>query len=403
MNVPCTFAMATLAAFGLTLGCSREEPAEDVALEEPPAVTMPGRVRETAEETAQVSEASYTTETFGETADGRQVTAYKLENANGVTATLIDYGAILVSLNVPGNDGEFADIVLGCDTVECYATESPYFGAIVGRYANRIAEGKFTLDGEEYNLAVNNPPNHLHGGDVGFDKVLWNAEPFSDASGVGVTFTYLSPDGEEGYPGNLNVSAKYVLTNNNELRIDYEATTDKATPVNLTHHSYFNLQGHDAGKILDHELMIAADRYTPTDDTLIPTGEIAPVEGVPFDFTEPTPIGERIDQVEGGYDLNYVLNSDTGTLALAARVHEPDSGRVMEIFTTEPGIQFYSGNFLDGSFEGKNGAVYNQHEGFCLETQHFPDSPNQENFPSTILRPGETYTHTIVHKFTTQE
>lgn len=352
-----------------------------------------------------LNQAKIVEDTFGTAPDGSEVTSYLLTNASGSRAELIDYGATLVSLYVPDASGEFADVVLGCDTVECYATQSPYFGATTGRYANRIAKGKFTLDGTEYTLAVNNDPNHLHGGNVGFNKVMWEAEPFTNDDAAGVVFTYVSPDGDEGYPGELTTKVTYTFTNDDKLRIDYEATTDKPTVVNLTHHSYFNLSGHKAGSILDHELQIEADRYTPTDDTFIPTGELAPVEGTPFDFTEMTPIGERIDQVPGdpgGYDLNYVLNSGGGELALAATVKDPKSGRVMKIYTTEPGIQFYTGNFLDASFAGKDGAKYAKNTAFCLETQHFPDSPNQPDFPSTVLRPGEKYTHTIVHEFSAE-
>jgi aldose 1-epimerase len=312
------------------------------------------------------------------------------------------YGATLVSLEVPDREGNFADITLGCDSLEGYLSASPYFGSTVGRYANRISKGKFTLDGVEYTLAQNNGENHLHGGIQGFDKVIWEAEPVRMEEAVGVKFVYLSKDGEEGYPGNLTSTVAYMLTDRDELRISYELETDKATPVNLTHHSYFNLAGQGNRDILDHELMIDADKYTPVDEGLIPTGEIRNVEGTPMDFTTPHTIGERIDQVEGGYDHNFVLRGDGGTLILAARVYEPESRRVMQIRTTEPGIQFYSGNFLDGSITGKAGKVYHKHYGFCLEPQHFPDSPNKPNFPSTILRPGDRYMSLTVFKFTTQ-
>jgi len=338
----------------------------------------------------------------GQLPDGQNVDLYVLMNASGLRARVMTYGATLVSLEVPGRDGNFADITLGCDSLEGYLLASPYFGSIVGRYANRIAKGKFTLDGVEYTLAQNNGENHLHGGIQGFDKVIWDAEPVKVEEARGVKFVYLSKDGEEGYAGNLTCTVTYLLTDNDELRISYEAETDKATPVNLTHHSYFNLAGQGNGDVLDHELTLNADKYTPVDEGLIPTGEIRSVTDSPMDFTTPHTIGERIDQVEGGYDHNFVLRGGGGTLILAARVYEPESGRVMEIRTTEPGIQFYSGNFLDGSITGKAGKVYHKHYGFCLEPQHFPDSPNKPNFPSTILRPGDRYMSLTVFKFTTQ-
>jgi aldose 1-epimerase len=336
---------------------------------------------------------------FGTLPDGRKVEIYTLVNKNGLKARLINYGGILVSLETPDRKGRMGDIVLGHDSLEGYLKSSPYFGCIVGRYGNRIAKGRFTLDGAEYKLATNNGPNHLHGGLKGFDKVVWAAQPVSEQDARGVKFNYLSPDGEEGYPGNLLVRVTYLLTDRNELSIRYEAETDKATPVNLTHHSYFNLAGQGEGDILGHELRLDAPSYTPVDEGLIPTGQIAAVAGTPFDFTKPAVIGARIAQVPGGYDHNYVLGSGGGKLAPAARVSEPRSGRVMEIATTEPGIQFYTGNFLDGTITGKGGKVYNKHYGFCLETQHFPDSPNQPGFPSTILRPGQKYHSLTVHTF----
>jgi len=339
---------------------------------------------------------------YGTTSDGQVVKAYTLTNTHGLRAMLIDYGATLVSLETPDRDGKLANITLACPNLESYEKNSPYFGAIAGRCANRIAKGKFSLDGKAYTLAVNNEPNHLHGGIKGFDKVVWQSAGFTSDAGVGVTFTYVSKDMEEGYPGNLTTTVKYTLTNDNELSFTYEATTDQATVVNLTQHSYWNLGGHGAGTILDHVLQINANRFTPGDATMIPTGEIAPVAGTPLDFTTPTPIGARIDQVEGGYDLNYVLNDTTPELHFAARVSDPKSGRVMEIHTTEPGIQFYSGNFLDGSFEGLDGVVYPKHSGFCLETQHYPDSINKPEWPTVVLRPGETYRHYTVHKFTAE-
>jgi aldose 1-epimerase len=338
-------------------------------------------------------------EAFGQMPDGQKVDLYVLTSGKGVSAKVMTYGATLVSLGVPDRNGDVGDITLGCDSLEGYMAASPYFGSTVGRYANRIANGKFTLDGVEYTLATNNEENHLHGGIKGFDKVLWQAEPFREEKMVGVKFVYFSKDGEEGYPGNLACTVTYMLTDGNELRITYEAETDKATPVNLSHHSYFNLAGQGEGDILSHELMIVADKYTPVDAGLIPTGEIQDVAGSPMDFSTPHLIGERIDQVEGGYDHNYVLMSGGGELAFAARVYESKTGRVMEIHTTEPGIQFYSGNFLDGTITGKAGKVYKQHYGFCLEPQHFPDSPNKPNFPSTILQPGAKYLSRTIFKF----
>ena len=352
--------------------------------------------------------ASVEQEPFGTMPDGREIRLYTLTNANGLEMRVIDYGGIIVSLRVPDREGEMEDVALGYDALPDYLEENPYFGAIIGRYGNRIAGGQFTLDGETYQLATNNGPNHLHGGVQGFDKVVWDAEPFEDERGVGLVFTYTSPAGEEGYPGTLTTTVTYLLTDEDELVFDYEATTDAATPVNLTQHSYFNLAGHDAGDVLDHRLMINADAFTPVDATLIPTGELRPVEGTPFDFREPTAIGARIEADDEqvrfglGYDHNFVLrreNADADSLVLAARVTEPTSGRVMEVYTTEPGIQFYSGNFLDGTLTGKDGVVYEQRSGFCLETQHFPDSPNQPDFPSTTLRPGETYHTRTVYAF----
>ena len=349
--------------------------------------------------------ASVKKEAFGKTSDGVAVERYTLTNTNGMTAKIITYGAILTELDVPDRDGKLGDVVLGFDNLKDYLAGHPYFGATVGRVANRIAKGEFTLDGKKYKLAVNNPPNSLHGGQKGFDKVVWQAEPETLPDAAAVKFTYVSKDGEEGYPGNLSVTVVYTLTNNNALRLDYKATTDKATPVNLTNHTYFNLAGPKAGDILDHELTIAADKYTPADDALLPTGEIKPVKGTPLDFSKPHRIGERIDQLKGdpvGYDHNYVLNSGGKELALAARVREPKTGRIMEMYTTEPGVQFYTGNFLNGKEKGRGGVAYRKHWGFCLEAQHFPDSLHHENFPSIILKPGETYKQTTIYKFTTR-
>ncbi len=338
---------------------------------------------------------------FGQTPDGTPVDLYTLKNRQGMVCKVMTYGAIITEVHVPDRQGHYDDVVLGFDNLDGYLQGHPYFGAIVGRVANRIAQGKFTLNGKTYTLATNNPPNHLHGGIKGFDKVVWQAESVQLTDGVGVRFTYLSQDGEEGYPGNLKVEVAYMVTDNNELRIDYRATTDQDTPVNLTNHSYWNLAGPEHGDILDHVMMINADQYTPVDETLIPTGELKPVAGTPMDFRQPTAIGARLDQVGGnpvGYDHNYVVNGG-GKLALVARVDEPTTGRQMDVLSTQPGVQFYTGNFLDGKLTGKKGVVYRQHQGFCLETQHFPDSVNHPNFPSTILKPGETYAQTTVYRF----
>lgn len=358
-----------------------------------------------------------TSEPFGELPDGTAVELYTVTNANGVVMKATNYGGVLTSLMVPDADGQLEDVVLGFDSVagytsDAYRASNPYFGAIIGRYGNRIGGAQFELDGETYQLAANNGPNTLHGGNAGFDKVVWDAEPFADERGQGVVFTRVSPDGEEGFPGNLTTSVTYLLTDDDEVVFEYEATTDQATPVNLTQHAYFNLGGHDSGTILDHELMLNADAFTPVDAELIPTGEIRPVDGTPFDFRELTPIGERIDADDEqiafgpGYDHNWVLaegGADSDGLTLAARVVEPESGRVMEVYTTEPAIQFYAGNFLDGTLTGKGGVSYERRTGFCLETQHYPDGPNQPDFPSTILRPGETYSSRTVYAFSTQD
>ena len=342
-------------------------------------------------------------EPFGKMPDGQVVERFTLTNSKGVVLQAISYGGIITSLRVPDRNGKLDDIVLGFDNLDGYLKGHPFFGAIIGRYGNRIAKGAFTLDGKTYKLATNNGVNHLHGGTTGFDKVVWTAEPVSSNA---IAFSRTSPDGEEGYPGNLRVRVTYTLTDANEVIIEYSATTDKATPVNLTNHSYFNLAGQASGDILGHQLMVNADRYTPVDDTLIPTGELAPVAGTPFDFRKFTGIGERINQDTNaqikngkGYDHNFVLNRKGEGRQLAARVVDPQSGRTMEVSTTEPGIQFYSGNFLDGTLTGKAGAVYKHRTGFCLETQHFPDSPNQPKFPSTILKPGSEYKTSTVYTF----
>ena len=341
-------------------------------------------------------------EAFGKTGDGTPVDLFTLNNGKGMTVKITNYGAIVTSIVVPDSAGQAGDVVLGFDSLSGYLKEPPYFGAIVGRYGNRIAKGRFKLDGKEYKLATNNGPNHLHGGLKGFDKVVWQAKELNTDREPSLQLTYQSKDGEEGYPGNLSVTAVYTLTGDNELKIDYTATTDKATPINLTNHSYFNLAAGKAENALQHQMMIAADRYTVVDATLIPTGELRPVKGTSFDFTTPHSIGERIEKVEGGgYDHNYVLNHAEGQFGRVARVHDPLSGRVMEVYTDQPGVQFYSGNFLDGSLTGKGGAQYVKHYGFCLETQHFPDSPNQPQFPSTLLKPGETYRTATTYKFST--
>lgn len=347
---------------------------------------------------------SVTKEIFGKLDDGRQVDIFTLTNANGIKARVMTLGASLVSLEVPDKDGNFADIVLGFDTLAEYPQKSTYFGATVGRCANRIAKGRFTLDDVEYTLATNNGENHLHGGDVGFDKVIWQGEQIDAPDGDAVEFTYLSPDGEEGYPGNLSCTVTYKLTDENELSFCHKATTDKPTVINMTNHAFWNLAGHDSGNILAHEMMITADRYTQVDEDSIPSGELIDVTGTEMDFRTAKTIGARIAETPGdpnGYDHNYVLNASGGDLALAAKVTEPTSGRVMEVFTTEPGIQLYTGNYLDG-MSGKSGAIYKSRNAFCLETQHFPDSPNQPNFPTTVLGPGEQYKHLTVHKFSTK-
>ena len=342
---------------------------------------------------------------FGKTQEGTAVDIYTLTNRNGMVAKIATYGATLTELLVPGKGGK-TNVVLGYDRLEPYLAGTPYFGATIGRVGNRIAKGRFTLNGKTYTLATNNGPNHLHGGNKGFDKVVWKAEPAQSASGPSLKLTYRSADGEEGYPGTLDVTVVYTLTDANEVRIDYTATTDKPTPVNLTNHSYFNLAGDGVGDILAHELTINADQFTPVDATLIPTGELKNVKGTVFDFTTPTAIGARIAKVPieppVGYDHNFVLRGGGGSLALAARVVEPKSGRTMEVLTTEPGLQFYSGNFLDGSLKNRAGVPYQKHAAFCLETQHFPDSVNHPNFPSTILEPGKTYKTTTVYRFTSQ-
>lgn len=345
---------------------------------------------------------------FGRTGEGRAIDLITLRNQNGMEVRAMTYGGIILSLKVPDRSSQVDDVVLGHDAAAGYFANAPYFGAIVGRYGNRIAKGRFTLDGHEYALATNNGVNHLHGGNKGWDQAVWNAEPFQDKRGVGVVLTHASPDGDEGYPGAVKATVTYTVTDTNELRVDYLATADKPTVINLTQHSYFNLAGLKGTDVLGHQLMIAADRYTPVDEGLIPTGELAPVLGTPLDFRQRTPIGARIDQTHvqlqrgNGYDHNFVLTRQGDGLALAARVLEPITGRTLEVTTTEPGVQFYSGNFLDGTIAGKGGARYGRRAGFCLETQHYPDSPNHSNFPSTVLRPGQEYRSTTVFKFGVQ-
>jgi len=342
---------------------------------------------------------------FGTMPNGTRIEVFTLTNANGMEVRAINYGAIIASIRVPDRGGKLGDVVLGYDTLDGYLKDTRFFGAVVGRYGNRIARGKFSLEGREYTLAINNAPNHLHGGPNGFNKQVWTASILATgAKGPSVTFTRTSPDGEEGYPGTLQVRVTYTLTEANEVDIQYEATTDKPTVVNLTQHSYFNLTGQGTGEITDHGMRINADRYTPVDSTLIPTGKIAPVAGTPLDFRAPAFIGARIDandeqiKIGGGYDHNFVLNRQGTGIAHAVWLNDSRSGRSLDVFTTEPGIQFYTGNHLDG-VAGKGGATYGRRSGLCLETQHFPDSPNHPDFPSTIVRPGTPYTSHTVWRF----
>lgn len=342
-------------------------------------------------------------EPFGTTKEGTSVSLYTLRNNKGAEAKISNYGGLVVSLTMPDRDGKYADVTLGYDNLDGYLKETPYFGALIGRYGNRIAKGKFTLNGKEYTLATNDYPNTLHGGLKGFDKVVWKAKAVQTPAGPSLRLTYVSKDMEEGYPGNLSVTAVYTLTHDNELRLDYTATTDRDTIANLTHHSYFNLAG--KGDILNHQVMIKSDAITPVDKTLIPTGELRPVKGTPFDFNTPTAIGARIGQDDeqlkfgGGYDHNWVINKPAGVLGLMASVYEPTTGRYMEVLSTEPSLQFYSGNFLDGKITGKGGWSYQHRNAFCMEPQHYPDSPNKPAFPSVVLKPGQVYHNTIIYRF----
>ena len=342
---------------------------------------------------------------FGKMPDGTSVELYTLRNSHGMEATIMSYGGIVTSLKVPDKNGKFGDVVLGYDNLEDYLKSTPYFGALIGRYGNRIAKGKFTLDGTEYILATNNWPNALHGGLKGFDKVIWTARPLLTDKGPELILTYVSQNGEEGYPGNLLATVIYTVTEDNALKLEFSATTDQDTVVNLTHHSYFNLRG--SGDVLGYIVQIDADKFTPVDNGLIPTGELRPVAGTPFDFRKPTAIGAHINETDneqikfaGGYDDNWVLNKPSpDALSLAATVTEPTTGRTLEVWTTAPGLQFYTGNFLDGTLTGKGGWVYQFRDAFCMEPQHFPDSPNQPEFPTTVLKPGETYKNLIIYKF----
>jgi aldose 1-epimerase len=343
---------------------------------------------------------------FGKMPDGQEVHLYTLTNANGMQVAITNYGGRIVSIQAPDRNGKMADVVLGFDNLPDYMNYNTYFGALVGRYANRIGGAKFTLDGKVYHLPVNNGPNSLHGGIKGFDKRVWTAKEIAGDE-PGLELTYLSKDGEEGYPGNLQATVVYTLTKNNGVKIDYSATTDKDTVINLTNHSYFNLAGEGNGDVLKQVMWINSGEITPVDATQIPTGKIMKVDGTPFDFRKPTPIGARINEdnpqlkIGKGYDINYILDRKGPGLELAARAFDPESGRELEVYTTEPGIQLYSGNFLDGSIHGKGGVAYGPRSAFCLETQHYPDSPNHPSFPTTELKPGETFHQITVFKFTT--
>ena len=354
------------------------------------------------------AQGTITKQSFGKTDAGEKIDLYTLRNTHGVEATITNYGGIVVSLRVPDRNGKFDDVVLGFKDLDNYLKPGPYFGALIGRYGNRIAKGRFMLNGVEYKLAVNNGENHLHGGVKGFDKVIWTGKEMKTKAGPALALTYLSKDGEEGYPGNLSVRVVYTLTNNNELKIEYSATTDKDTVTNLTHHSYFNLAGEGNGDILNTRVTINANRFVPTDAGSIPLGELRKVSGTPFDFLTPHTIGERINQDDeqlkfgSGYDHTWVINGRMGLMRFAALAYEPASGRVMQVWTTEPGVQFYTGNFLDGTLTGKSGKLYPRRSGFCFETQHYPDSPNQPSFPTTTLKKGATYKSTTIYRFSSK-
>ncbi len=380
---------------------SAVKPADEKPSDAKPVETNPAPAKPDVDE----NKMSVTKEAYGKLPDGTPIDQYTLSNPNGLKVKIINYGAIITAVETPDRNGKIENITLYRDSLADYRETkdgkptTPYFGATVGRYGNRIAKGRFTLEGKEYKLAINNGPNALHGGLKGFDKVVWKAEPVQSSGVVGVAFTYTSHDGEEGYPGTLKVKVTYSLTDENELKMDYEATTDKTTVVNLTNHTYWNLAGAGNGDILKHELTLSADRFLPVDSTLIPLGQLDPVKGTAMDFNAPKAIGKDIGQVEGGYDHCYVLSRKSD---VAARVTEPTSGRVMEVYTTQPAIQFYTANFLDGTITA-GGKTYEKHYGLCLETQHFPDSPNQRTFPTTVLKPGETYKQSTVHKFSVQK
>ncbi|MGI4864516.1 MAG: aldose epimerase family protein [Janthinobacterium lividum] len=403
MPHPISLSLLASAAAGLLLATACQPKTATESTSAANQTTMPTDSTQTATATTP------TAAPFGKTKDGLATELYTLQNAHGVKATISTYGGTVTSLLVPDKAGKLGDVVLGFDNLDGYISDAflksnPYFGALIGRYGNRIAKGKFTLDGKAYQLPTNNVPNSLHGGTIGFNRHLWTAKPGTSADGPTLTLTYASKDGEEGYPGNLTVTVVYTLTSTDALRLDYTATTDKPTVLNLTNHSYFNLSAGQAKDILGHEVTLKADRFTPVDNTLIPTGELKSVTGTPFDFQQPHTIGERIKQVPGaapgGYDHNWVLADKMRTSPeLAATVYEPTSGRTMEVYTDQPGVQFYTGNFLDGTLTGKGGTVYGQHAGFCLETQHFPDSPNQPKFPSTVLKPGETFHSVTEYRF----
>jgi aldose 1-epimerase len=391
----------TVFMLALLVGLAGCKKSEAPRAEAPPSTPT----TEVSDAAATVNKANITRAPFGSAPDGATVELFTMTNAGGMQVQATNYGGIVTSIKVRDRDGALGDVTLGFDSMDDYHKNSPYLGAIIGRYANRIGGARFELDGRTYKLAANNGPNTLHGGVKGFDKVVWAAEPFQRQGEVGVVFTHTSPDGDEGFPGALTLRVTYTLTDRNELAFDFHGTTDKPTVVNLTQHAYFNLAGEGSRDVLDHVLTINADRYTPVDANLIPTGALASVAGTPLDFRTATPIGARINtehpqlKLGKGYDHNFVINRQGSELVLAARVEEPQSGRVMEVHTTEPGVQLYTGNHLDGALVGKSGKPYGERHGFCLETQHFPDSPNKPSFPTTTLRPGEEYNSKTVYTF----